>query len=351
MIHPVHVSLAGLLLVASTGLATPATGPEAPRNEPTFNAQPNGLPDRFTPDHSPRDSRTECDTAIQLACNSTFSGSSALSQNGDFWQAYCFSGESAPEVIHRLDHPGGLLTLTLNSSDSAQLDLILLGDCDPFNCLAMPWLVGSSESISGTYAAGTYYVVVDAFNWNGLPFTYELGTVCVGNVDLCANALPLPCGQVTSGSSADSQNGNAWGSYCFSGESAPEVVYELNHPGGPLNLHLTSSTSSQLDLILLGSCDAEDCLAMPWFVGSDETISGDYPAGTYYVVVDAFAWNGLPFDFEIDVTCPGEQDFCTGAIPLGCNETVTGGSALSQNGNLWGQYCFGARAPRRSYTS
>lgn len=294
-------------------------------------------------------SRDLCEFAIDLECNSTFGGSSAFSF-GNVWEDYWFFGETAPEVIHRLDHPGGLLSLVLSSQDSDQLDLILLGGCDQANVLDMPWLVGSDESISGNYPAGIYYVVVDAFNWNGAPFTYELDVTCAGDVDPCENAIPLACGTTVSGSSAQSQNGNLWSSYCFGGDSGPEVIYELQHPGGALNLTLTSMDSNQLDLILLGSCDAANCWAMPWWVGSDEFISGDYPAGTYYVVVDAYAWNGQPYTFSLGAVCPGPADLCAQALPLATGETVGGSSAQSQNGNVWGSYCYGGEtAPEIIY--
>jgi hypothetical protein len=341
MRHASRVSVA-VLLAAVAAQAGPVAHQMA--STPVQSRQPNGRHHADPPvpsaDVVARDGRDLCDFAIDLPCDAVYSGSSAASQNGNAWEAYCYFGETAPEIIHRLEHPGGLLSLTLSSTDSNQLDLILLGSCDPADCLAMPWLVGSSESISGDFSAGTYYVVVDAYSWNSQPFTYQLGVECLGAIDPCEAALPLPCGATVQGSSAQSQNGNAWSSYCFSGDSGPEVIYALNHPGGFLSLQLSSSDSNQLDLILLGGCDPSDCLAMPWWVGSEETISGDYPAGTYYVVVDAYAWNGQPFTFTLGATCPGETDPCQFALPLACNQTVPGSSAASQNGNLWSGYCF-----------
>jgi hypothetical protein len=332
-----------LLLVAAAVLAQPQAQPLAARQTLAANGMLNAAPADGPSTDGPflvrQERRDLCDLAIELTCDAVYSGSSANSQNGDTWQAYCFPGESGPEVIHRLEHPGGLLSLTLGSADSGQLDLILLGSCDPADCLAMPWLVGSDESVSGNYAAGTYYVVVDAYNWNGQPFSYTLDVQCIGEIDPCENALPLVCGETVFGSSAQAQSGNAWSSYCFSGESGPEVIYQLEHPGGFLSLELSSTDSEQLDLILLGSCDPADCLAMPWLVGSEESISGDYGAGTYFVVVDAFAWNGQPYTFELSASCPGEADLCEAALPLACGETVLGSSAQTQNGNLWSDYC------------
>ncbi len=318
----------------------------ASQSAPVQNGQMQTHSGDAIADSGSRDQQTACDLAIPLACNEVYTGSSADSQNGNLWEAYCFSGETAPEVLHVIDHPGGLLSITLDSPDSAQLDLVLLGSCDPADCLAMPWLVGSFETISGDYAAGTYYVVVDAYFWDGVPFSYTLDVQCLGSQDFCENAIPLTCGETMTGSSADSQNGNTWTSYCFSGESGAEVIYSLEHPGGFLSLELSSTDSEQLDLVLLGSCDPADCLAMPWLVGSSESISGNYAAGTYYVVVDAYNWNGAPFTFELDVTCPGDLDPCASALPLALGETVNGSSADSQNGNLWSGYCFtGETAP------
>lgn len=96
----------------------------------------------------------------------------------------------------------------------------------------------------------------------------------------------------------------------------------MNHPGGLLDLRLSSGDSNQLDLILLGSCDPADCVAMPWLVGSDEQISGEFPAGTYYAVVDAFGWDGLPFSYTLqsgtcitDADCHHTSSFLVVALP------------------------------------
>jgi hypothetical protein len=326
-----------------------AGGAHAAQTQPALNGQRHADVQPRVQDPGADASRDLCEFAYDLECNSTFVGSSAFSF-GNVWEDYWFFGETAPEIIHRLDHPGGLLSLVLSSTDSNQLDLILLGGCDQASVLDMPWLVGSAESISGNYPAGTYYVVVDAFYWDGQPFTYALDVTCAGDLNPCENAIPLPCGSTVAGSSAMSQNGNLWSSYCFGGDSGPEVIFELQHPGGALNLTLSSTDSDQLDLILLGGCDAANCWAMPWWVGSDEFISGDYPAGTYYVVVDAYAWNGLPYTFTLGAVCPGPADLCAEALPLATGETVTGSSALSQNGNVWGAYCFSSEtAPEIIY--
>ncbi len=335
--NPLMITLCGGLLAGALQAAQPAVAEmpaEATRNHLLTNATLQADHGEAVLPPASRDQREGCDLAFPLACNAVYNGSSADSQNGDMWTAYCFSGESAPEIIHVLDHPGGLLNLTLNSTDSEQLDLILLGSCDPADCLAMPWLIGSSESISGEYDfllpicldmpwligssesisgeydAGTYYVIVDAYNWNGQPFTFELDVTCPGELDPCEFALPLNCGETVNGSSADSQNGNLWSDYCYSSESGPEVLYALDHPGGLLSLELDSQDSGQLDLILLGSCDPADCLAMPWQIGSSETISGVWPAGRYFVVVDAFQWDGQPFTFTLRADCLGEDALC-----------------------------------------
>jgi hypothetical protein len=124
-----------------------------------------------------------CDATITLECNGLMMGSNSDSQVGNMYEDYCFGGEDGPEVWYELEHGGGLMTITMSSPDAEDLDMVLLGSCDPLDCLDMPWAVGSDESITGSYDAGTYYVVVDCYAWTGGDYTFTLETTCGGTIE------------------------------------------------------------------------------------------------------------------------------------------------------------------------
>jgi hypothetical protein len=158
--------------------------------------------------------------------------------------------------------------------------------------------------------AGSYYVVVAPNDFTGVevPASYGLTVGCdpCTYVSPCESAVAIDCNTTANYSSALSA-GNSWDTYCNGGEDGPEVIFSFDHPGGVLVIDLASATADaqgdDLDMALLGSCDPLDCLAMPWSVGSTESINGDYPAGIYYLVVDAWTWTGLPYDFDLSLAC------------------------------------------------
>jgi hypothetical protein len=99
----------------------------------------------------------------------TNNGKSGVStyNNDPWWQL------TGPEMVHRLDWPGGEVSIKL-SNKSAALDLILLRSCNNND------FVSSGGGNSGTKEStiklflnpGTYYIVVDG--WQGAKGTYDL---------------------------------------------------------------------------------------------------------------------------------------------------------------------------------
>ncbi|MFA7330469.1 MAG: PPC domain-containing protein [Candidatus Delongbacteria bacterium] len=310
--------LAMLSAFATISQAVPTTPSDSGSRHELLRHQVllNSDPHLANPSQAARDNRVLCDNALPFGCNWAINGGSVESQNGNVWESYLNWGDTGPEVIYQLEHIGGLLTLQLRSTDSDQLDLILLNACGETACVAQPWWLGSWETISVEVPAGTYYVVVDAYNWDGNPYTFTLTSNCPAESP-CFFTQPLACNDTQHGTSDSSPIGNVWGEYLFGGETGPESVYEMTHPGGLLTLRLSSSTSDQLDLMLLSACDPDSCLAQPWLVGSDEIISGTFPAGTYYVVVDAYNWDGNSYDFYL------ESGTCYPAASTSCHHMST----------------------------
>ncbi len=102
----------------------------------------------------------------------TNNGKSGVStyNNDPWWQL------TGPEMVHRLDWPGGNVSIILNNK-SAALDLILLRSCNNNN------FVASGGGNSGTKEStiklflnpGTYFIVVDG--WQGAKGTYDLTVI------------------------------------------------------------------------------------------------------------------------------------------------------------------------------
>lgn len=206
---------------------------------------------------------------------------------------------------------------------------------DAFNILFQADEMGFCEGETITtdcLPAGTYYLWMGHNDFNGVPdeVAYSMTLSCEACEwqDPCENSYAIECGETVVGESGMSV-GNSWDTYCFAGEDGPEVLFTFDHAGGYIEIGLSSDAAEDLDMALLGSCDPLDCLDMPWAVGSEEAISGVYPAGTYYIVVDAYAYTGSDYSFNLSLFCG--PDPCDDLPPVDCN----GGVAEEEPNEGW----------------
>ncbi|WP_196885577.1 T9SS type A sorting domain-containing protein [Aureivirga sp. CE67] len=116
----------------------------------------------------------DCENAITLNCNETYHGSS--SNEPSYVSSYGCNNwtETGPERVHKFTSPSsGKLTATI-SNFSGDLDVYILGSCDPQDCLGE---VYSSHAILNNAEAGkTYYIVVDSDD--GSNSSYDLIVSC-----------------------------------------------------------------------------------------------------------------------------------------------------------------------------
>lgn len=149
----------------------------------------------------------------------------------------------------------------------------------------------------------------------------------------CSNAIDAGCGFTYSGSNGSGTD-IVTNYACFGfTEDGPEVVFALTL-AATSNVDIVMDTSGgDLDLVLLGSCDENDCIAGSASIEHEEIHVKCLPAGTYYVVVDGYA--GTIDNFTISMNCttcsePAGNETCGSALELGCGDialtTDTSGS-------------------------
>ncbi|MCB1046915.1 MAG: T9SS type A sorting domain-containing protein, partial [Calditrichaeota bacterium] len=84
------------------------------------------------------------------------------------------------------------------------------------------------------------------------------------------------------------------------GGAGPEVIYHLEHAGGPLGLTLQSEQLTELSLVLLAERDPQSCAAVAQQVGDRLQLAmDDLDAGAYYIVVDGSVEN-YSFTLSVD---------------------------------------------------
>jgi len=141
-----------------------------------------------------------CTNAVTLSCGVTYNGSASSATSNISTYGCNNWTETGPERVHKITTTQtGTLTATI-SNFSGDLDVFILGSCDPSNCLGT---VSSSSAIYSNAPAGTYYIVVDADDGSGS--SYSLLVSCTTNnptqPDLSVTNTSLSLGPFCAGNS------------------------------------------------------------------------------------------------------------------------------------------------------
>ncbi len=120
----------------------------------------------------------------------------------------------------------------------------------------------------------------------------------------CTGTIPLSCGVTYSGTSSSASSViETYGCNTWS-ESGPERVHSIIPSGNGTITATLSNYTGDLDVYILGSCDAGDCLGT--VSSSSATYTGAVAGTTYYIVVDADDGSGSSYDLL--VSCPASAN-------------------------------------------
>lgn len=121
------------------------------------------------PGHGAGKGALDCSGAVAVQCNGTLTGVGVGTGSVDGYSCTGLSYLGGAEVVYEIELKGtASFTIQMDYTHSANndLDLFVVSPCDPDACLGFSGDVSGVEVITGTnIPAGTYYVVVDA--WNG----------------------------------------------------------------------------------------------------------------------------------------------------------------------------------------
>jgi hypothetical protein len=275
-----------------------------------------------------------CESLISIGCDESLQGDDSMSL-GNVWEMYCSGGESGPEVVYELTFGGGFLTIDLTSETPNDLDMALLSDCDPLSCLAMPWIGGPNEQIADVYAAGTYYIVVDCYNWDGSSYDFNLAITC--GDDPCEDD-PIECDgtpevEPNEGWNAEPPNDTygeitcqetVCGSTWATGGNRDLDWFRFDHIGGDINI--TVEVDEFNCIVFLTDFAVDGAIIDQADAGAfcqDETLEYlGLPAGEYYIVVAHNDFEGVPDDqnYALTIDCLGDP--CQDHEPIVCDGTA-----------------------------
>jgi hypothetical protein len=128
----------------------------------------------------------------------------------------------------------------------------------------------------------------------------------------CTNASSITCGETqTNAVGPGLGNVDTYGCTTLLYDSAMEFVYELciGGNGGQVDIAMTynhNSSTNDLDLFLLGSCEESDCIDASLGTTGTETISAVLSPGYYYLVVDGWGGrqDGSAHDIVVNCSAP-----------------------------------------------
>jgi hypothetical protein len=146
------------------------------------------------------------------------------------------------------------------------------------------------------------------------------GTVPTVTNDECSGALPVACGDVVVGTTADNTDTGGFNAspdewYSFTGTGTQEIVTVSLCDGG---------TTYDSRLSVFSSCGGALILTNDDFCGLQSELSFlSDGTSTYYIAVEGFSTgNSGPFSMEISCEAIAANDECAGALPIGCGETI-----------------------------
>lgn len=224
-----------------------------------------------------------CSNAIPLQCGIKYYGESSKAASTVSLYGCNSWTETGPERVHTITPTiDGPLSATI-SNFTGDLDVYILGSCDPMDCLGT---VSSSSSIYEEAKAGeTYYIVVDADDGSGS--SYELLVECAFSTtpeDIFLHAVAMNPEQIQAGNDL-----KVWADLEYSGPRTSAELPEIN-----LAYYLSTSCNLSVNDVFLGS-DA-------YRLGSDANlfstekniqIPTETAAGNYYLLVVADNGNQL----------------------------------------------------------
>jgi hypothetical protein len=164
-----------------------------------------------------------------------------------------------------------------------------------------------------TFTAGTtYYIMWDTENTSGRTVDFQINCPVVApDNDLCANAIPIGCNSVTSGSTLGSSAIGNPGTCTTTLNTAGGVWYTVQGWDGQMTASLCGSGFDTKIGVLTGSCGAFNCVA-----GNDDecglqsSVSWAATSGTtYYIYVTGFG--AATGSFTLTVTCGDTNPACT----------------------------------------
>jgi hypothetical protein len=144
--------------------------------------------------------------------------------------------------------------------------------------------------------------------------------------DLCTGAIAVTCGSTTAGNTSAATPDAVAACNGVTLNGAPGVWYTFVGTGQTTTLSLCGSGYDTEIGVFSGTCAAPVCVtANDDFCGLQSQVTFSATLGTtYYILVTGFGTSSGAFSLAVTCAAAIPNDVCTGAINIGCGQTIVG---------------------------
>jgi hypothetical protein len=277
-----------------------------------------------------------CAGAIPTIASSTTLSFSICAANADYPSTSCYA--RGPEILYRLDlsSRADVVLETTGSDFDPELHLHSGASCPGPEVACNDDTTGLESRISGTFDAGTYWLMVDGHAESSRGSgTLNVTITPAGAVtnDTCAGAIDITSSSTVTGTTVGATNdhtssscgctpaADVWYRFTLSTRSVVWLLAEHSATGDlSLHLHQDSCTGT----IPSGGCNDDSCPRPGDGYNRFPQIAAVLDPATYYLAVDGCAADAFTLHFS--ASAPGPD------APLGTtNLLLSGGSARTGN--------------------
>jgi Secretion system C-terminal sorting domain len=267
-----------------------------------------------------------CAGAVTINCAQTITGTT-VGATLDAVPTCVTTLNTAPGLWYTFVGNGQSTTLSLCGSAYDTKIGVFTGTCGALVCVTgNDDFCGLQSQVTFTATnAVTYYVLVTGFSTNAGAFT--LARTCVSSIpnDDCATAITVACGSTTTGNTTGATIDAA--PTCITAlNTAPGIWYKFVGTGLNTTVSLCGSGYDTKIGVFSGTCAALVCVTgNDDFCGLQSQVSFTATLGTtYYILVTGFGTAAGAFTMAVTCAPAIPNDICTGAITIGCGQTITG---------------------------
>lgn len=262
-----------------------------------------------------------CTDAIVITCGASLSGNTSLGYVNEPLAPCGTINDGAPSVWYVASGTGAGMTASLCGSSFDTKVFVFEGNCGVLNCIdGNDDFCGTQSEVSWTSNIGTdYYIIVSGSGASSGAYTLSLS--CDPTNDVCADAIPITCGQTISATTVGSTAADAEVAACgTSTNGLPGIWYSFVGDGRTVTLSTCDQAAYDTKLaVYSGACGALVCVGGnddgPGCSGFTSELDVATECGEqYYVYVTGFLGATGTFDLTMS---------CAGATVVTQNATVT----------------------------